>query len=116
VIRERRELNRMSWDISARELAEKQARGEDLMLLDVREPSEWQIARIPGATLVPLRTLPARVESLDKSREIVLHCHHGLRSMHALQFLRQNGFRKLKNLRGGIDAWSRDVDPTVPRY
>ena len=86
------------------------------MLIDVREPHECEIARIPGARLIPLDTLPARLHELDSSREIVLHCHHGQRSMRALEFLQQSGFRKLKNLRGGIDAWSREVDPTVPRY
>ena len=106
----------VSWDITVKELAEKQARGEDLVLIDVREPSEWAIARIPGALLVPLRELPAYAGALDNSREIVLHCHHGLRSMHALQMLRRSGFQRLRNLRGGIDAWSREVDPTVPRY
>ena len=103
-------------ELSAAELEARRKRGDDLVLIDVREPHEAEIARIPGATLIPLATLPARVSELDSSREIVLHCHHGQRSMRALEFLRQAGFRKLKNLRGGIDAWSREVDPSVPRY
>ena len=82
----------------------------------MREPHEYEIARIPGSTLIPLHHLPERMSELDSSREIVLHCHHGQRSMRALQMLRQAGFRKLKNLRGGIDSWSREVDPSVPRY
>ena len=86
------------------------------MLVDVREPHEYEIARIPGATLIPLNSLPERLGDLDSSREIVLHCHLGQRSMRALEFLRQAGFRKLKNLKGGIDAWSKDVDRSVPRY
>ena len=86
------------------------------MLVDVREPREFEIARIPGAMLLPLTTLPARLAELDSSREIVLHCHRGQRSMRALEFLHQSGFRKLKNLRGGIEAWSLEVDPAVPRY
>ena len=69
-----------------------------------------------GARLIPLNRLPERLAELDSSREIVLHCHHGQRSMRALEMLRRSGFRKLKNLRGGIDAWSTEVDPTVPRY
>jgi adenylyltransferase/sulfurtransferase len=105
-----------NWEIGARELNERRNRGEDIMLIDVREPHEWEITRIPGAVLMPLNTLAARLAELDSSREIVLQCHHGQRSMRALEFLRQSGFRKLKNLSGGIDAWSRDVDPTVPRY
>jgi adenylyltransferase/sulfurtransferase len=104
------------WEITARELGERLARGDPLEVIDVREPHEWEIARIPGATLIPLGSLPARVAELDSSRELVLHCHHGQRSQRALEFLRQAGFRKLKNLRGGIEAWSQDVDPTVPRY
>ncbi|HKQ58768.1 MAG TPA: molybdopterin-synthase adenylyltransferase MoeB [Candidatus Eisenbacteria bacterium] len=104
------------WEISARELNERYQRGDNFMLIDVREPHEWEISRLPGATLMPLNTLPARLAELDTSREIVLQCHHGQRSMRALEFLRQSGFRKLKNLRGGIDAWSKDVDPSVPRY
>jgi sulfur-carrier protein adenylyltransferase/sulfurtransferase len=103
-------------EIGARELAERRARGDDLVLIDVREPHEWQIARIEGATLIPLNSLPERVGELDSSREIVLQCHHGQRSMRALEFLQQAGFRKLLNLRGGIEAWSREVDPSVPRY
>jgi adenylyltransferase/sulfurtransferase len=104
------------WEITARELSEWLALGDTPVVIDVREPHEYEIARIPGTTLIPLNTLPARLAELDTSREIVLHCHHGQRSMRALEFLRQSGFRKLKNLRGGIDAWSKDVDPSVPRY
>ncbi|TMQ72316.1 MAG: molybdopterin-synthase adenylyltransferase MoeB [Candidatus Eisenbacteria bacterium] len=103
------------WEIGPRELADRLAQG-GITLIDVREPHEFEIARIPGATLIPLNTLPAHLGELDTSREVVLHCHHGQRSMRALEFLRQSGFRKLKNLRGGIDAWSKDVDPSVPRY
>jgi len=104
------------WEIGVRELEAQRARGEDFTLIDVREPHEYEIARIPGSTLIPLHHLPERMSELDSSREIVLHCHHGQRSMRALQMLRQAGFRKLKNLRGGIDSWSREVDPSVPRY
>jgi adenylyltransferase/sulfurtransferase len=104
------------WEIGARELAERQKRGDDIDLIDVREPHEWEIARIPGARLIPLNSLPAHLSELESSREIVLHCHHGQRSMRALELLHQSGFRKLKNLRGGIDSWSQQVDPTVPRY
>jgi adenylyltransferase/sulfurtransferase len=91
-------------------------RGAAFDLIDVREPHEFEIAQIPGARLVPLSQLPARVSELDSSRELVLHCHHGQRSMRALEYLHGAGFRKLKNLRGGIDAWAREVDSNVPRY
>jgi adenylyltransferase/sulfurtransferase len=113
---EERHRTETTWEIGVRELADRLARKDDLLLVDVREPQEWEIARIPGATLMPFGTLPARLAELDSSREIILHCHTGVRSMRALEFLRQSGFRKLKNLRGGIEAWSREVDPSVPRY
>ena len=103
-------------EISALELAERQQRGDDLVLIDVREPQEYEIARIPGSILIPLNSLPERMSELDSSREIVLQCHVGQRSMRALEMLHRAGFRKLKNLRGGIAAWSRDVDSSVPRY
>ncbi|MBI1797024.1 MAG: molybdopterin-synthase adenylyltransferase MoeB [Candidatus Eisenbacteria bacterium] len=103
-------------EIGARVLAQRLASDDPPALIDVREPHEWEIAHIAGATLIPLRTLPARVGELDLRRELVLHCHHGQRSMHALDILRRSGFTKLKSLRGGIDAWSTDVDPQVPRY
>jgi adenylyltransferase/sulfurtransferase len=90
--------------------------GGEVTLVDVREPHEYEIAHIEGARLIPLGRLPERLGELDSSEEIVLHCHTGERSLRALEFLRQSGFRKLKNLRGGIDAWSREVDPEVPRY
>jgi len=104
------------WEIGPVELHEMQERGEDFVLVDVREPHEWEIARIPGAKLIPLGSLPARLSELDTSHPIVLQCHSGQRSMRALEFLHQAGYRKLKNLRGGIDAWSRLVDSSVPRY
>ena len=104
------------FEIGARELEARRARGEDFVLVDVREPHEHRIARIPGAVLIPLGALPERVRELDPAREIVLHCHHGVRSMRALEFLRGAGFSRLKSLRGGIEAWSREVDSGVPRY
>jgi adenylyltransferase/sulfurtransferase len=105
-----------SLEVAPRELQAARDRGEEVDLLDVREPREHAVARIEGARLVPLGTLPARVAELDSSRPMVVFCHHGIRSRLAIEFLRRTGFAKLKNLRGGIDAWSRDVDPTVPRY
>ena len=107
---------RDSREITARELAALRARGEDVVVVDVREPFEHEIARIPGAILIPLGSLPARIRELDGTREIVLYCHTGRRSARALEFLEQAGFRKLRNLQGGVDAWSRDVDPSVIRY
>ena len=87
-------------------------------LLDVREPEEFEIVALPDARLVPLGQIPARVEQIAdwKNEPVVVYCHHGIRSMHAINFLTQAGFMDLANLSGGIDAWSREVDPKLPRY
>lgn len=103
-------------EITPRELKEKLDRGDTFKLIDVREPAEYAIAKIPGATLIPLGTLPSHINELDPDEEIVLQCRSGVRSAQALAFLQQQGFTNLKNLRGGILAWSDDVDPTVTKY
>lgn len=90
--------------------------GDRVVLLDVREPHEHAIARIEGATLVPLRTVPSRAAELPRDRTIVVYCHHGMRSRMAGEFLVDQGFADVVNLAGGIDAWSAEVDPSVPRY
>ena len=86
------------------------------LLLDVREPWEFQICSLPDSLLMPMRTVPARVAELDESAEIVVICHHGARSMQVAMFLERNGFANVHNLSGGMDAWSTTVDPSVPRY
>ncbi len=101
--------------ITVQELKERLDRGDDIFLLDVREPQEYQIVNL-GAHLIPLGELPARVNELDTSREIVVHCHSGARSARAVDFLRQMGFKKVKNLAGGINQWAARIDPTLPRY
>jgi sulfur-carrier protein adenylyltransferase/sulfurtransferase len=88
----------------------------DIVLLDVREPNEFAAARIEGATLMPLRTLPARVHELARDAEIIVYCHHGVRSEMAGQYLLQQGFTNVAHMAGGIDRWSVEVDATVPRY
>ena len=103
-------------NVSARELADALERGEDMVIVDVREPFELAIAAFPGAVHVPLGSLPARAAELPASRTLVLACHRGARSQKAVELLRGRGFTKLRNLAGGIDAWSREVDPKVPRY
>ena len=87
-----------------------------IQVLDVREPDEYQIARINGACLVPLSTLPQRLKELDPSQAYYIHCKAGGRSLKALQFLREQGFQNLKSVKGGISAWSDEIDPTVPKY
>lgn len=103
-------------EITPRELAERRARGDDFELVDVREPHEHAYARIDDARLVPLAAIPRAASSMDPAREIVLYCHHGSRSMAAAERLRAMGFAKVVNLAGGIDRWSREVDPAVRRY
>jgi len=102
-------------EVTPRELKARLDRGDDLFILDVREPHEYQICNIKGH-LIPLGELPRRVSELDSSREIVAHCRSGKRSADAVEFLRQAGFRKIWNLKGGILAWSDEVDPSVPKY
>ncbi len=91
-------------------------RGEDISLIDVREPYEWQIARLPNARLIPLADIPAAIPTLDATRRTVVLCHHGLRSAMAADQLRAAGFERVSNLSGGIARWSAEVDPSVPRY
>ncbi len=102
-------------EMTPRELKARLDGGDDLYVLDVREPHEYQICNI-GGHLIPLGDLPQRVNELDSSREIVAHCRSGKRSAEAAEFLRKAGFKKLWNLRGGILGWSDEVDPTVPKY
>jgi adenylyltransferase/sulfurtransferase len=102
-------------EITARELKQRLEQGDDLFILDVREPHEYQICNLKGH-LIPLGELPRRVHELDSSHEIVAHCRSGTRSARAVDFLRKAGFRKIYNLRGGILSWSTEVDPTVARY
>jgi adenylyltransferase/sulfurtransferase len=103
-------------EISARDLADKLKSPNPPLVVDVREPHEFAYCRIPGAQLKPLAQIGAWATELDPTAEIVLQCHSGVRSAHATLYLRRLGFKNVHNLRGGIDAWSLQVDPTVPRY
>jgi adenylyltransferase/sulfurtransferase len=102
-------------EITPKELKARLDKGDDLFILDVREPHEYQICNI-GGKLIPLGEISRRAHELDSSREIVVHCRSGKRSAEAAEFLRTAGFRKVLNLKGGILAWSDDVDPTVAKY
>lgn len=104
------------YEISVTELNEQNESNGDTFILDVREPHEYEICRIPNSKLIPLNELPTRVQELDRSWNIVVHCRSGARSAKAVKFLREAGFDKIKNLKGGILAWSDEVDPTVPKY
>ncbi|HTX20092.1 MAG TPA: molybdopterin-synthase adenylyltransferase MoeB [Bacteroidota bacterium] len=103
------------YEISVEELKRRLDRKDDLFILDVREPQEFEICNLHGY-LIPLRDLPKRIHELDTAKEIVVHCKVGGRSRQAVEFMKQAGFRKVKNLVGGIDAWAEQIDPTMPRY
>lgn len=86
------------------------------LLLDVREAWEYEKVHLPGSQLIPMRQIPAAIAEMDKEQEIVVICHHGIRSRAVGQFLEHNGFQNVINLHGGIDAWARDVDESMPVY
>ncbi len=102
--------------IDALELKKKIDRGDNFVLLDVREPYEYRIAQIPGARLIPLGELPQRLKELDPEADIVAQCRSGVRSQHAVDLLKANGFKHVRNMTGGILAWSDKIDPSVPKY
>ena len=102
--------------LSATELKNKIQQGNTVFLLDVREPHEFQYASIVNSVLIPLNQIPQRLGELDPKRDIVVICHHGMRSQQAANYLERSGFNMIANLKGGIDAWSCDVDCSVPRY
>ncbi len=104
-------------EITATELKKRMDSGEDVQLIDVRQPNEYAVAKIEGAKLIPLPEIVQRMNELDDSKELVLQCKVGGRSAQAIQFLTQAGYQgKMVNLKGGITAWSNDVDPTIPKY
>ncbi|HLL74416.1 MAG TPA: rhodanese-like domain-containing protein [Pyrinomonadaceae bacterium] len=96
--------------------AERAARGERVRLIDVREPEEFELARVEGAELLPLSRFSEWAAALDPEEELVVMCHHGIRSAHVCAVLARSGFTRLNNLAGGIDRWSTEVDGGVPRY
>jgi adenylyltransferase/sulfurtransferase len=101
--------------IGPEELKRRQTAGEDVFVLDVREPHEYQIANI-GGHLIPLNDLPKRIGELDREKNIVVQCKSGGRSQRGAEFLQQQGFTHVENLAGGITAWSEKVDPSIPKY
>ena len=106
----------MGLAISPKELKASLDKGDKLVLVDVREEWEFSLAKLDGSILIPLGTLPQSLARLNRDSEIIAICHHGMRSADATNFLLQQGFTNVKNLVGGIDAWSTQVDRTVPRY
>jgi rhodanese-related sulfurtransferase len=103
-------------DIDPIELKERLMRGDDLRLLDVREPEEVAIAPFPDALHLPMNEIPSQIQALDAAAEWVVVCHHGIRSAQVAMYLARMGFERVANLTGGIDRWSLTVDKSVPRY
>ncbi len=102
--------------IKPREVKERLDRGERFLLVDVREPWEHQICRIEGARLIPLGSLAAKLPPLEEAEDVVLYCHHGIRSLDAAAWLRAQGVEGARSLAGGIERWATEIDPGVPRY
>ncbi len=109
-------FGKSSDSIHPRDLKKLLDENVDIQLIDVRFPHEYSYCHIPSAKLIPLPQLPYRARELDKKKLTVVYCHHGVRSKYAVKFLKSIGFVKVKNLVGGIDAWSRKIDPQIPRY
>jgi rhodanese-related sulfurtransferase len=105
-----------NFNISVYELKQRLDAGEDILLLDIREPFESQICVLPNSVLMPMGEIPLHVADLDPQRETVVYCHAGVRSVRVVAWLQRQGFANIRNLLGGIDAWSCHIDPNVPRY
>jgi rhodanese-related sulfurtransferase len=109
----------MDFEISAAEVKRRLDAGEKLHLIDVREPNEFAIARIEGSDLIPMRQVPGELQSLEARADealLIIFCHHGVRSLNVVNWLRNQGLEACQSMAGGIDAWSVSIDPSVPRY
>jgi rhodanese-related sulfurtransferase len=105
-----------NMEVAPSEVKDKLARGEKLFFVDVREKWEYETSHIEGSVLIPLREIPANLAQLEAADEIVLFCHHGMRSLDAAAWLRSQGVEGARSMAGGIDRWAAEIDPTVPRY
>jgi len=103
-------------EITPRQVKDRLERGEKLLLIDVREPHEHALCRIDGAVLIPMGAIPANLQKLDTDEDVICFCHHGMRSLDVANWLRQQGVTSAKSMAGGIDRWSTEIDPQVPRY
>jgi rhodanese-related sulfurtransferase len=112
-------VSSLPLEITAAEVKRRLDAGETLKLVDVREPKEFQIARIEGAELIPMGTVPARLTALEAAADdatLIVYCHHGMRSLSVVNWLRRQGVESCQSMAGGIDRWSREIDPSVPLY
>jgi adenylyltransferase/sulfurtransferase len=103
-------------EITASELKNRLDQGDKMLVVDVREPWEYELCRIKGAKLIPMGTVPANLQALDVDEDVICYCHHGQRSLDVAVWLRGQGIESAKSLAGGIERWSVEVDPSVPRY
>jgi rhodanese-related sulfurtransferase len=103
-------------EISVAEVKRRLDAGEKLMLVDVREPHEHAVCHIEGAMLIPMGSIPSNLQKLDTDEEVIFFCHHGMRSLDVANWLRSRGISAARSMTGGIDRWSLEVDPNVPRY
>jgi rhodanese-related sulfurtransferase len=111
--------SQLPLEITPQEVRQRLQSGEKLVLVDVREPAEFQLASIGGAELIPMRTVPAELSRLDAQadeRPLIVFCHHGVRSLNVVHWLREHGVDACQSMAGGIDRWSLEIDPLVPRY
>ncbi len=102
--------------IEPREFKQRLDRGDEFLLVDVREPWEHELCRIEGAKLIPLGAIPARLALFEQAEHVVLYCHHGMRSLDAVAWLRAQGIEGARSLSGGVDRWATEIDPRIPRY
>jgi rhodanese-related sulfurtransferase len=103
-------------EVTAAQLKARMDRQDKLLLVDVREQWEYDVCRISGAKLIPMSTIPANLQALDGDRDVICYCHHGQRSLDVAAWLRAQGVESAQSLAGGIDRWSMEIDPSVPRY
>ena len=106
----------MDYEITPKEVSQRQERNEELILLDVREPWERQTASITPSVHIAMSDIPACMQELDPEEHIVVYCHHGVRSLSVTDWLRKQGYEKVQSMSGGIERWSLEIDPGVPRY
>jgi len=107
------------FEVTPRQVEDRRKAGENLCLIDVREETEWRICRIEGASLAPMNTVPARVLELQAqatATTLIVYCHHGVRSLNVVHWLRRNGVENCQSMTGGIERWSMEIDTSVPRY
>jgi rhodanese-related sulfurtransferase len=109
----------LPFEVSPQDIKQRLDAGEKLFLIDVREPSEFALARLAAAELIPMRTVPAELSRLDGQADegtLIVYCHHGVRSLNVVNWLREHGVEACQSMSGGIDRWSLEIDPSVPRY